>query len=137
MILMPTGSERWKKLTHLACIWQYQLLEGPKSKNSNFSHITQNSTPDFGYYLANTLYLLEISSKVVGKWGHMDFFCPDWKSYFGRFWREKISDFQTFFSCEIASVYTMLDHIKLNFHPSNLWSQKPFCQGGQNAYFQV
>ena len=41
------------------------------------------------------------------------------------------------FSWEIALVYTLLDHIKLNFHPSNLWSQKPFCQGSQNAYFQV
>ena len=134
---MPRGPERWKKLTRLTYIYKIQLLECPKSENFDFSHITKNNVPDFGYYLGNTLYLLDISSKVVGKWWHMDFFCPDWKSYFGRFWYEKISDFQTFFSWEIALVYTMLDHIKLNFHPSNPWSQRAFCQNGQNHYIQA
>ena len=43
---------------------------------------------------------------------------------------------QNFFSCQLALVYSILDHIKLNFHNSNLWSQNVFCQGGQNPYFQ-
>ena len=45
-------------------------------------------------------------------------------------------DFQNFFSCGLALVYSILGHIKLNFHTPNLWSQNVFCQGGQNPYFQ-
>ena len=72
-----------------------------------------------------------------GQWQAHIFFAPAFLTILLNFWCEKTFDFQNFFSCELALVYTMLDHIKLNFHPSNPWSQKAFCQGSQNAYFQA
>ena len=45
-------------------------------------------------------------------------------------------DFQNLFSFGLALVYIILEHFKLKFYTSNLWSQNVFCYGGQNPYFQ-
>ena len=69
------------------------------------------------------------SSKVIGRWGHMDLFWSDLKSHFGRFRPEMFLDFQNFFACELALVYTILNDIRLTFHPLNLVSQRAYCIG--------
>ena len=134
---MQRYSKRGEKLTLLMQICKYQFLEGPKFSNRDFSDLTKKGGPHLRQWLQWTLYLWKKPSKVVGRVGHIDFFCLDWKSHFGKFWREKFFDFQNFFSWELALVYTMLIHIKLIFHHSNPWSQTALCQGGQNHCFQA
>ena len=73
---------------------------------------------------------------MVSKWWHIDFFGPTVNQVLAAFDVKFFFDFQSFFSCGLALVYIILDHIKLNFHTSNLWSQNVFCHGAQNPYFQ-
>ena len=71
-------------------------------------------------------FLPNIWSQIHSEWwartGTWFFFAPTFQTIFHKFWHEKNLDFQNFFSCELALVYTMLDHIKLKFHLSNPWS---------------
>ena len=82
--------------------------------------------------------IIDPKSIHSGGQGQALFFCPYFLGHILlKFCHEKTFDFQNFLSWELALVYTMLDHIKLNFHPSNPWSQRAFCQSGQNHYIQA
>ena len=63
-----------EKLTILMHIWKYQFLEGPKFSNRDFSNLTKKGGPHLRQWLQWTLYLWKKPSKVVGRWGHIDFF---------------------------------------------------------------
>ena len=75
-----------------------------------------------------------------GQRGEHGFFCPRnlpfFQFYFGRFRGEKIFKSRSSFSCESVLTYTLLIHIRKNFHPSNLWSQRGFCIYGQKHLFR-
>ena len=55
-------------------------------------------------------------SKVVGKWCHMDFFAPPKNQVLADFDMKKFFDFQNFFSCGLALVYSTLDHTKFKIY---------------------
>ena len=62
-------------------------------------------------------------SKVVGNWWHMDFFGLIENQVLADYDVKIFFNFQNFLSWGLALVYSILDHIKLNFYTSNLWSQ--------------
>ena len=62
-------------------------------------------------------YFLGISSKIGGKWGNMVFFEAGFLPNFSGFPDEKISDSENSFSCDQVLRYTILIHIRKNFHP--------------------
>ena len=89
----------------------------------DFFKRTKKYVLDFWCYFRNTLYLMGKSSKVVGNWLHMDFFGLIENQVLADYDVKIFFNFQNFLSWGLALVYSILDHIKLNFYTSNLWSQ--------------
>ena len=63
----------------------------------------------------------------------MDFYEPEIHVIFSQFLvYEKISKFKNSFSHDSVLTCTLMIHIRNNFDPSNLWSQRGFCLIAQN-----